>query len=123
LAAKTKNRRMALDSHRRLVQMFARVVLDLDIRDYERALDSLKRRRGVSLDTELTADDLAALLATYREIFKERAGRAFPDDPMEQLRMAVEAVFRSWECDRAKKFRDLNRITGLAGTAVTVQAM
>jgi pyruvate,orthophosphate dikinase len=123
LAAKTGNRRMALDSHRRLVQMFARVVLDLDIRDYERALESIKRRRGVQLDTELSADDLAELLSTYREIFKERAGRAFPDDPTEQLRMAVEAVFRSWQCDRAQKYRALNKISGLKGTAVNVQAM
>jgi pyruvate,orthophosphate dikinase len=123
LARKTGNRRMALDSHRRLVQMFARVVLDLDIRDYERALESLKRRRSVTLDTELSADDLAELLATYREIFKERAGMDFPDDPMRQLRMAVEAVFRSWQCDRAKKYRELNKITGLKGTAVNVQAM
>ncbi len=123
LAAKTGNRRMALDSHRRLIQMFARVVLDLDIRDYERALDSLKRRRGVQLDTELSADDLAELLATYREIFRERAGMPFPDDPMRQMRMAVEAVFRSWECDRARKYRELNKISGLKGTAVNVQAM
>jgi pyruvate,orthophosphate dikinase len=123
LATKTGNRRMALDSHRRLVQMFARVVLDLDIRDYERALESIKRRRGVQLDTELSADDLAELLATYREIFKERAGMDFPDDPMKQLRMAVDAVFRSWECDRARKYRELNKISGLKGTAVNVQAM
>ncbi len=123
LAAKTGNRRMALDSHRRLIQMFARVVLDLEIRDYERALDSLKRRRGVQLDTDLTADDLAELLVSYRDIFKERAGMPFPDDPIEQMRMAVEAVFRSWQCDRAKKYRELNRISGLKGTAVNVQAM
>jgi pyruvate, orthophosphate dikinase len=123
LAAKTGNRRMALDSHRRLVQMFARVVLDLDIRDYERALESLKSRRGVQLDTELSADDLAELLRTYRSIFRERAGMEFPDDPNRQLRMAVEAVFRSWECDRARKYRELNRISGLKGTAVNVQAM
>ena len=123
LAAKTGNRRMALDSHRRLVQMFARVVLDLDIRDYERALEAIKRRRGVQLDTELSADDLAELLADYREIFRERAGMPFPDDPQQQLRMAVDAVFRSWECDRARKYRELNKISGLKGTAVTVQAM
>jgi len=123
LAAKTGNRRMALDSHRRLIQMFARVVLDLDIRDYERALEQIKRRRGVQLDTELSADDLQELLATYREIFKERAGMPFPDDPMQQMRMAVEAVFRSWQCERAKKYRELNRISGLKGTAVNVQAM
>jgi pyruvate,orthophosphate dikinase len=123
LAAKTGNRRMALDSHRRLVQMFARVVMDLEIRDYERALESIKRRRGVQLDTELSAEDLAELLATYRDIFRERAGTPFPDDPMQQMRMAVEAVFRSWECDRALKYRALNKITGLKGTAVNVQAM
>jgi pyruvate,orthophosphate dikinase len=123
LAAKTGNRRMALDSHRRLIQMFARVVLDLDIRDYDRALASIKRRRSVQSDTELSADDLTELLATYREIFRERAGMPFPDDPMQQLRMSVEAVFRSWECDRAKTYRTLNRISGLKGTAVTVQAM
>ncbi len=123
LARKTGNARMAYDSHRRLVQMFARVVLDLDIREYENALETLKRRRGVFDDTDLDADDLAHLLATYREIFEQRAGRPFPDDPWEQLRMAVEAVFRSWECDRAVRYRQLNRIRGLIGTAVNVQAM
>jgi pyruvate,orthophosphate dikinase len=123
LARRTGNRRMALDSHRRLIQMFARVVMDLEMRDYERALESLKRRRGVQLDTELSADDLAELVATFRDIFRERAGIAFPDDPMQQLRMAIEAVFRSWECDRAVKYRQLNKISGLKGTAVNVQSM
>ena len=123
LAAKTGNARMAWDSHRRLIQMFARVVMDLEIREFERALGALKRRRGAELDTDLTADDLAELVGTYREIFAERAGRPFPEDPQEQLRLAIEAVFRSWQCDRAKKYRELHKIDGLAGTAVNVQAM
>ncbi len=123
LAKRTGNRRMALDSHRRLIQMFAKVVLDLDIREFERALESLKMRRDVFDDTELDADDLEELLEVYREIFEERAGRPFPEDPWEQLRMAVEAVFRSWNTERAERYRELNRIRGLRGTAVNVQAM
>ncbi len=123
LAKKSGNRRMALDSQRRLIQMFARVVLDLDIREYEYALESLKHRKGVWEDTELTEADLEELVETYREIFESRAGHEFPEDPWEQLRMAVEAVFRSWNCDRAIRYRDLNRISGLVGTAVNVQAM
>ena len=123
LAKKTGNARMALDSHRRLIQMFARVVLDLDIREFEQALDSMKMRKGVFDDTELDADDLVELLETYREIFEVRAGRPFPEDPWEQLRMGIEAVFRSWNCDRAIRYRQLNKIEGLIGTAVNVQAM
>jgi pyruvate,orthophosphate dikinase len=114
---------MALDSHRRLIQMFARVVMDLDIREYENALEALKRRRGVDFDTDLDEADLEQLLDIYREIFRDRARRPFPDDPEEQLRLAVEAVFRSWNCDRALRYRDLNGIHGLEGTAVNVQAM
>jgi pyruvate,orthophosphate dikinase len=88
LAKKTGNRRMALDSQRRLIQMFARVVLDLDIREFERALESLKSRRGVWDDTDLSESDLEELIDTYREIFQARSGRPFPEDPWEQLRLA-----------------------------------
>jgi len=123
LATLTQNRRMALDSHRRLIHMFARVVMDLDVREFEKALDSMKQRRGTTADTDLTASDLEELVSIYKEIVQVRAGRAFPDDPWEQLKMAVEAVFRSWECDRARKYRSIHRITGLLGTAVNVQAM
>ncbi len=123
LAAETGHPRMALDSHRRLIQMFARVVLGLEIREYENALDSLKRRRGVDDDTELSALDLAELLETYREIFEDGAGRPFPEDPWEQLQLTVEAVFRSWNTARAIRYREINAIRGLVGTAVNVQAM
>jgi len=123
LAAETGNPRMALDSHRRLIQMFARVVLGLDLRDYENALDSLKRRRNVRDDTELSALDLAELLETYREIFEQGAGRPFPEDPWEQLQLTIEAVFRSWNTERALRYREINAIRGLVGTAVNVQAM
>ena len=114
---------MAADSHRRLVQMFAKVVLDLDIRQYENALHSLKQRRGVYDDVELSASDLEELIETFLEIFEDDAGRPFPSDPWEQLRMTIEAVFRSWNTERAVRYRDIQGIRGLVGTAVNVQAM
>ncbi len=123
LAKETKNERMAWDSHRRLIHMFARVVMELDVREFDRALDGMKQRRGAAADTDLTAEDLQQLTGTFREIFAARAGRPFPDDPREQLRLAAEAVFRSWNGDRARKYREIHKITGLLGTAVNIQAM
>ncbi|MCE9636964.1 MAG: pyruvate, phosphate dikinase [Planctomycetes bacterium] len=123
LAAETGNRRFALDSHRRLIHMFARVVEEMNVREFDQALDTAKRNRGTTSDAGLTVEDLVDLVAIFREIFQARAGCPFPDDPREQLRRCVMAVFRSWNGDRAKKYRDIHKITGLLGTAVNVQAM
>jgi pyruvate,orthophosphate dikinase len=123
LVAASGNERMVQDSHRRLVHMFAKVVREVPDDLFEDALIELKRRRGAASDTDLSASDLAALAETYRGVFEEETGDAFPDDAREQLRQAVEAVFRSWECDKARKYRRIQRIDGLLGTAVNVQSM
>jgi pyruvate,orthophosphate dikinase len=123
LVAASGNARMVQDSHRRLVHMFAKVVREVPDDLFEDALADLRRRRGAATDTALSAEDLEGLAATYRAIFREETGDPFPDDARDQLRQAVEAVFRSWECDRARKYRRIQRIEGLLGTAVNVQSM
>ncbi|MHC4820485.1 MAG: pyruvate, phosphate dikinase, partial [Planctomycetota bacterium] len=123
LIAITGNIRMVQDSHRRLVQMFGRVVRNIPEDLFEDALYDLKRDLGVKSDTDLTADDLAGLAAKYREIFHTETGEPFPDDAREQLRQAVEAVFRSWNGDKAKTYRRIQRIDDLRGTGVNVQSM
>lgn len=123
LVAVTGNERMVQDSHRRLVHMFGKVVREVPDDLYEEAFHDLKRRRGARHDTDLDARDLEELAETYRGIFHDETGEEFPDDAMEQLRQAVEAVFRSWECDKARKYRRIQRIDGLLGTAVNVQSM
>ncbi len=123
LVAVTGNERMVQDSHRRLVHMFGKVVREIHDDLYEEALHDIKRRRGARLDTELSAADLGELAETYRGIFRDETGDDFPDDALDQMRQAVEAVFRSWECDKARKYRRIQRIEGLLGTGVNVQSM
>ena len=123
LAARTGNRRFALDSYRRLIQMFGEVVEGIDGHRFEDALDALKRERGVALDTDLTADDLDALIETYRGIYREAKGEEFPQDASEQLRRAVRAVFDSWDTPRARVYRKANEIPDDIGTAVNVVQM
>ncbi len=129
LAAKSENERFAYDSYRRLLQMYGDVVMELrpetesDPDPFEEILDNLKEEKGAKLDTDLSADDLKALVAHYKKAIEAKAGRPFPQDPTEQLWGAIEAVFRSWDNPRAVKYRRLNDITGLIGTAVNVQAM
>lgn len=123
LARRTGDPRFAHDSYRRFMQMFGNVVLGLKHEHFEEALDALKRRRGVALDTELTAADLQSLVEDYRRIVKERLGRSFPDDPWEQLEMALRAVFESWNNPRAITYRNFHRIPHDLGTAVNVQTM
>ena len=117
------NERFAYDSYRRFIQMFGKVVLEINAEHYEHAIDAMKGRRGVTLDTELTADDLKDLVEEFKAITREQAGRDFPDDAHEQLRLAVEAVFRSWNNRRAIDYRNHNRIAHDLGTGVNVQAM
>jgi len=129
LATKSGNERFAYDSYRRLLQMYGDVVMELkpetetDVDPFEEILDALKEERGAKLDTDLSAADLKELVARFKQIIERKAGRPFPQDPVEQLWGAIEAVFRSWNNPRAIKYRDLNGIAGLLGTAVNVQAM
>ena len=90
---------------------------------FEEAIDKMKESKGVKLDTELTAEDLKNLVDEFKSIVKKHADRQFPDNPLEQLKLAIEAVFKSWDNDRAKTYRKLNNITGLRGTAVNIQSM
>jgi pyruvate,orthophosphate dikinase len=115
--------RFALDSYRRLLQMFGSTVLGIDVHLFHDALDALKAERGVASDMELTADDLGWLVASYQGIIREKSGREFPQDPREQLDLAVRAVFDSWNTERAVLYRRQERIPGDLGTAVNVCSM
>src|SRR5215467_5227738 len=123
LARKTGNDRFAYDSYRRLIQMFGNVVLEIEKEAFDQVFNAQKKTRGVTLDTELNADDLKQVIAEYKNVVKKHAGRDFPQDPVEQLRLARNAVFQSWNNDRAKVYRRINNIADDLGTAVTVQAM
>ena len=123
LIAKTGNPRFVYDSYRRFVQMFGDVVLGVSHHLFEEALEGMKKEKNVELDTELAPEDLKALVAEYKEIVSKNSDKPFPENPLEQLKLAIEAVFSSWGNDRAKTYRSLNNITGLKGTAVNIQAM
>jgi pyruvate,orthophosphate dikinase len=123
LAAATGNARFALDSYRRLIQMYGEVVDGVDGHRFEQALTDLKAARGVSQDVELTADDLRELVATFASIYEEDAGLSFPQDPRDQLRRAYRAVFDSWNAPRAHVYRRANDIADDLGTAVNVVEM
>ena len=122
-AQKAGNPRWAYDSYRRFIQMFGHVVLEIGKDEFERIFDGQKRKRGLKLDTELTAADLKQIIAGYKKLVRKRTGRDFPQDPRTQLSMAIEAVFRSWYNPRAQTYRRLNKIPDELGTAVNVQAM
>jgi pyruvate,orthophosphate dikinase len=123
LAAASGDARFAWDSYRRFIQMYADVVLELDHGAFEEALEIAKEDRGFTLDTELSADDLRALVAEYKKLVEAEWGKPFPQDVHDQLWGAVGAVFGSWQSERAKVYRRLNDIPGDWGTAVNVQAM
>lgn len=123
LATKTGALRSAYDSYRRLLHMYGNVVLNVPHAQFEDALDGLKQQRGVEADTGLDTDDLRELVQQYKQLIVDHAGAAFPDDPYEQLRGAVDAVFRSWHNSRAARYRQLHGIPHDGGTAVNVQAM
>jgi pyruvate,orthophosphate dikinase len=123
LAATSNNERFAWDSYRRLLQMFGATVLGIEAGVFHDALDALKSERGATADTDLDADDLKGLVTTYQELTEKHAGRPFPQDPREQLDLAVNAVFDSWNTDRARLYRRQERIPDDLGTAVTVIAM
>ncbi len=123
LAARTGNARFAWDSYRRLVQMFGNVVRGIPGERYEGAIAAAKRDRGVDLDTDLDVDDLQALTARFKEIYREETGDPFPEASREQLELAIAAVFGSWNGRRAVEYRRLSGIPDSWGTAVNVQQM
>ncbi len=123
LSAVSNDARFAWDSYRRFIQMYADVVLGLEHHAFEEALDIAKEDRGYTLDTELEADDLRALVAEYKGLVEKLWGKPFPQDVHDQLWGAVGAVFGSWQSERAKVYRRINSIPGDWGTAVNVQAM
>ncbi|MBN2899025.1 MAG: pyruvate, phosphate dikinase [Clostridia bacterium] len=123
LAKLTENERFAYDCYRRFIQMFSDVVLEIQKFHFDRALDALKTKQGVEKDVDLTAESLKALVETYKEIVLKQTKQPFPQDPKEQLLMAIEAVFRSWNNNRAIVYRNLNNIPHNIGTAVNVQSM
>lgn len=119
----TGNARFAWDAYRRFIQMYANVVMNFNISLLESTLEDLKEARGVHEDTKLKAEDWKELCLVYKKIIMEESGKTFPNDPMEQLWLAVAAVFRSWDNPRANKYRQINDIPHDWGTAVNVQSM
>ncbi len=122
-AGKSQNPRFAYDSYRRFIQMFGSVVLEIPKQEFEHVFDGQKKKRGFKLDTELNAEDLKEVIAGYKKLVRKKLGKDFPQDPRQQLTMAIEAVFRSWYNPRATTYRRLNKIPEDLGTAVNVQAM
>ncbi len=129
LINKTGNERFAWDSYRRFVQMYGDVVMDLkpaskeDVDPFEEIIEALKEEKGIENDTELTVDDLKLLVSKFKKAIKEKTGQDFPTDPWEQLWGSIGAVFDSWMNQRAKYYRQINKIPEEWGTAVNVQAM
>ena len=123
LAKKTGNPRFAYDSYRRFVQMFSDVVMEMNKSEFEKIIDEMKEAKGVTQDVELDADDMKALVAKFKSLYKEKMGADFPTDPKTQLIEAVKAVFRSWDNPRANTYRRMNEIPYDWGTAVNVQMM
>jgi pyruvate,orthophosphate dikinase len=123
LARKTGNPRFAYDGYRRLIDMFGSTAMGVDHEHFEHELQAMKDTKGVKLDTDLTADDLKELVKRYKAVYRKHVGKDFPQDPKEQLWAAINAVFNSWMGHKAVEYRRIERITGLKGTAVNVQAM
>ncbi len=119
----TGNERFVMDSYRRFIQMFGDVAMGVPHHDFEHELDAVKKAKRVTLDTDLTVDDLKVVIERYKKVVKRDTGKDFPEDPMEQLYAGVDAVFGSWNNPRAIKYRQLNDIRNLLGTAVNVQSM
>ena len=123
LAAATKNERFAYDAYRRFVQMYCTVVMEMSKEDLEHRLRAMKDRVGVKEDTAVPASGWKELVAEYKKVFREKTGKDFPDDPMDQLWGAIGAVFGSWMAEKAVTYRRVEKITGLLGTAVNVVQM
>jgi len=123
LIKKTGNERFAWDAYRRFINMFGNVVMNVGHENFEEKIHEMKKSKGVEFDTDLTAEDLKKLVEEYKQVVKDKTGKLFPDDPREQLKMAIDAVFNSWNNERAIAYRRINDIKGLLGTAVNVQTM
>jgi pyruvate,orthophosphate dikinase len=123
IAKKSGNPRFAYDSYRRFIQMFGNVVMEIPKEKFEHVFDGQKKKKKTKLDTDLTADDLKAVIAEYKKVVRKEAGKDFPQDPQVQLNMSIEAVFRSWYNPRAYTYRRMNKISDDLGTAVNVQTM
>ena len=123
LAKLSNNPRFAYDSYRRLIQMFGDVVLDVPKKKFEHIFDSVKEHEGVKFDYELGPDALKKIIVEYKKLVRKETGKDFPQGPLDQLVQARDAVFRSWQNDRAKTYRRINRIDDWLGTAVNIQAM
>lgn len=123
LAKLTENKRFAFDSYRRFIQMFGEVVLGIPKVEFDRIFDGQKKAKKVKFDVELNADDLETVISQYKKAIEKHTGKTFPQNPREQLIAAVEAVFKSWNNERAILYRKLNGISERLGTAVNVQSM
>ncbi len=123
IAAKSGNPRFAYDSYRRFIQMFGNVVMEIPKEKFEHVFDAQKKRRKTKLDTDLTPEDLKAVIADNKKVVRKEAHKDFPQDPQVQLNMSIEAVFRSWYNARAATYRRMNKISDDLGTAVNVQTM
>jgi pyruvate,orthophosphate dikinase len=123
LAKSTENERFAFDSYRRFIQMFSDVAMGIPKRKFDKLLEEMKEKKDVELDNDLSAVDLKILVEQFKEVYKEDKGEEFPQDPMVQLQLAIEAVFASWNNNRAVIYRRINDIPGDLGTAVNVQSM
>src|SRR5215469_3151629 len=123
LAKQAGSERFAWDSYRRLIQMFGKTVLDIEGGEFEHAIDAAKKAKGTTSDLDLDAGDLRSLVETFKGIVRDHAGRDFPQDPREQMSLAVTAVFNSWNADRAILYRRQERIPADLGTAVNIVAM
>jgi pyruvate,orthophosphate dikinase len=123
LAKLSNNERFAYDSYRRLINMFGDTVMGVDHEHFEHELSAVKHEKGAKVDTDLDTDGLKEVVRRYKEVYKKHVGEDFPQDPFTQLEHAIEAVFKSWMGDRAIRYRQLNDIRGLRGTAVNVQSM
>jgi pyruvate, orthophosphate dikinase len=123
LAKQAGSERFAWDSYRRLIQMFGKTVLDIEGHEFEQAIDAAKQAKGTKNDLDLNAGDLQGLVDSFKAIVKDKTGRDFPQDPREQMDLAVQAVFNSWNADRAILYRRQERIPADLGTAVNIVAM
>src|SRR4051812_33974349 len=119
----TGNERFGYDAYRRFIQLFGRIVMGVEAHFFDDLLDGIKEERGVTLDTDLTADDLKTLVEQFKAVVQKETGRPFPDDPNEQLRLSIEAVFNSWNSPRAFAYRKAQNIPDDLGTAVNVVMM
>ena len=123
LAKATDNPRFAYDAYRRLINMYGNVVMDMDHHTFEAVFAKIKAKYKVSNDNDVPVEGMEELCEAYKAVFKKESGKPFPQDPMKQLELAIEAVFKSWNTPRAVKYRQLEGIHGLLGTAVNVQSM